>query len=135
MTAWLTVIAALGAGMMPGLLLGGPMGGAVGGAVGAVMGFVAERAGVRTGVALAVIGGTATGVFVGASIASVLCYPSTCVWIEITAGAVTGIGALIGVGMIAALTARSFDEYRGAVAAKRPPPTTGCSPKGDEPEC
>jgi MFS family permease len=135
MTGWTTILGAGVAGMVPGLLLAGPIGGAIGATVGAVMGVVAERAGVRTVVALAVTTGTATGVFIGASIASVLCFPSTCLWIEIIAGFVTGIGALIGVGMIAALTARSFDEYQAAVAAKRPPPTTGCTPKGEDPEC
>ena len=131
MTGWITILGAVVAGMIPGLLLAGP----IGATVGAVMGVVAERAGVRTVVALAVTTGTATGVFIGASIASVLCYPSTCLWIEIIAGFVTGIGALIGVGMIAALTTRSFDEYQAAVAANRPPPTTGCTPKSEDPEC
>jgi hypothetical protein len=135
MTGWVTIAGAVVAGVVPGLLLVGPTGGAIGAAVGGVMGVVAERAGVRTVIALAVIGGTATGVFIGASIAGVLCYPSTCLWIEIVAGAATGIGALVGVGMIAALTARSFDEYRAAVAAKRPPPATGCTPKTEDPEC
>ena len=135
MTGWATIAGAVVAGLVPGLLLAGPTGGVLGATVGGVMGVVAERAGVRAIVALAVIAGTATGAFIGASIASVLCYPSTCLWIEIVAGFATGIGALVGVGMIAALTARSFDEYQAAVAAKRPPPTTGCTPKSDEPEC
>lgn len=135
MTGWATIAGAVVAGLVPGLLLAGPTGGVIGATVGGVMGVVAERAGVRAIVALAVIAGTATGAFIGASIASVLCYPSTCLWIEIVAGFVTGIGALVGVGMIAALTARSFDEYQAAVAAKRPPPTTGCTPKSEEPEC
>ena len=135
MTGWITILGAIAAGMIPGLLLAGPIGGAIGATVGGVMGVVAERAGVRTVVALAVIAGTATGVFIGASIAGVLCFPSTCLWIEIIAGAVAGIGALVGVGMIAALTTRSFDEYRAAVAAKRPPPTTGCAPKSEDPDC
>ena len=135
MTGWMMIVGAVVAGMVPGLLLAGPIGGAIGAAVGGVMGVIAERAGVRRVVALAVVAGTASGVFIGASIASVLCYPATCLWIEITAAVVTGIGALIGVGMIAALTARSFDEYRAAVAAKRLPPTTGCTPTTEDPDC
>ena len=129
MTAWVTIVGAVVAGMIPGLLLAGPIGGAIGAGIGGVLGGIAERAGVRSIVALAVIAGTATGVFIGASIASVLCYPSTCLWIEVTAGIVTGLGALVGVGMIAALTARSFDEYRAAVAAKRPPPDNRMHPQ------
>lgn len=135
MTGAMTIVGAVAVGMVPGLLLAGPIGGAIGATVGGVMGIVAERAGVRRVVALAVIAGTATGVFIGASIASVLCRPVTCLWLEITAGIVTGVGALIGVGMIAALTARSFDEYRDAVAAQRPPPTTGCGPTPNDSEC
>lgn len=131
----MTIVGAVAAGMVPGLLLAGPLGGAIGAALGGVMGAIAERASVRRMVALPVIAGTATGVFVGASIASVLCRPATCTWLEVGAGIITGIGALIGVGMIAALTARSFDEYREAVAAKRPPPTTGCTPPGEDPDC
>jgi hypothetical protein len=135
MTGWVTILGAVGAGVVPGLLLAGPIGGAIGATIGAAMGVVAERADVRTVVALAVIAGTATGVFIGASIASVLCAPASCLGIEIIAGVVTGIGAFIGVGMIAALTTRSFDEYHAAIAARRPPPTTGCNPKGADPDC
>ena len=135
MSGWITIVGAAVAGMIPGLLLAGPIGGAIGAGAGGVMGVIAERADVRTVVALAVTAGTATGVFVGASIASVLCFPSTCLWIEIAAGVATGLGTLVGVGMIAALTARSFDEYRTAVTANRPPPTTGCTPKSEDPDC
>ena len=135
MTGWLSILGAIAAGAIPGLLLAGPIGGAVGAMVGGVMGFIAERAGMRRMVTLAVVAGTATGAFVGASIAGVLCRPGSCIWLEVTAGMVAGIGAIIGVGMIAALTARSFDEYRDAVAAKRPPPTTGCTPTTEDPDC
>lgn len=135
MSGWITIAGAVVAGVIPGLLLVGPIGGAIGAGVGGVLGVVAERAHVRTVVAVAVIAGTATGVFVGASIASVLCFPSNCLWIEIAAGVATGFGALVGVGLIAALTARSFDEYRAAATANRPPPTTGCAPKREDPDC
>ena len=95
------------------------------------MGLIADRVDVRPVVAIFVIVGTVTGAFVGAAIAALLCQPSSCLGAEIAAGVVTGIGALVGVGMIAALTARSFDEYQTAVAANRPPPTTGCGPSDD----
>lgn len=132
MTGWLTIVGAIAAGALPGLLLAGPIGGLVGAMLGGVMGLIAERAGIRRMVTLAVVAGTATGTFVGAAIAGVLCRPATCLWLEVTAGIVTGVGAFVGVGMIAALTARSFDEYRDAVAARRPPPTTGCTPKSED---
>ena len=95
------------------------------------MGLIADRAEVRPVVAVFVIAGTITGAFVGAAIAALLCQPESCLGVEIAAGVLTGIGALVGVGIIAALTARSFDEYRTAVAANRPPPTTGCGPSDD----
>lgn len=126
MTGWITIVGAIAAGALPGLLLGGPIGALIGAVAGGAMGVIADRASVRPGVAIFVTAGTITGAFVGAAIARVLCLPAACVWIELIAGIVTGIGALIGVGMIAALTARSFDEYREATAANRPPPTTGC---------
>lgn len=135
MTGWITILGGVVAGTVPGLLLAGSIGGVIGATVGGVMGIIAERAGVRRMVALAVIAGTATGVFIGASIAGVLCSPASCLWIEIIAGVATGMGALVGVGMIAALTTRSFDEYHAAIAAKRPPPVTGCTPTSEDPGC
>ncbi len=127
MIGWVTIIGAMIAGALPGLLLAGPVGGLIGAIAGAVMGIGADRASMRPIVAIFVIAGAITGAFVGAAIARVLCLPATCLWLEIVAGLLTGAGALIGVGMIAALTARSFDEYRETTAANRPPPTTGCS--------
>lgn len=126
MTRWATIGGGLLAGLLPGLLLAGATGAAVGAVTGGLMGFIADRAQVRPVVAVSVIAGTVTGAFVGAAIAGLLCRPSSCLGIEIAAGVITGIGALIGVGMIAALTTRSFDEYRTALATNRPPPTTGC---------
>jgi len=132
MMSVLTITGSAAAAALPGWLLSGPIGALIGGIAGTAMGVIADRASVRPGVAVFVIAGTITGAFVGAAIARVLCLPASCVWIEVIAGIVTGIGALVGVGMIAALTARSFDEYREATAANRPPPTTGCS-RDDDP--
>ena len=131
MTRWITIGGGLVAGLLPGLLLADAIGAAIGAVTGAVMGLIADQAQMRPVVAISVIAGTVTGGFVGAAIAALLCQPSSCLGIEIAAGVVTGIGALVGVGMIAALTARSFDEYRSAVDANRPPPTTGCGPTDD----
>ena len=134
MTRWITIGGGLIAGLLPGLLLAGSTGAAIGAATGGAMGLLADRANVRPVVAISVIGGTVTGAFVGAAIAALLCQPSSCLGVEIAAGVITGVGAFFGVGMIAALTARSFDEYRAAVAANRPPPTTGCGPSDDSGE-
>jgi len=131
MNRWLTFGGAVVAGAVPGLVMAGPGGAIIGGTVGIVLGAVADRLAVRSFVTLAVVAGTSTGAFIGAAIAEVLCLPSSCPGAEWVAGAVTGVGALIGVGMIAALATRSFDEHRDAVAANRPPPTTGCNPGED----
>lgn len=131
MTRWITIGGGLIAGLLPGLLLAGSTGAVLGAVTGVVMGLIADRAEVRPIVAVFVTAGTVTGAFIGAAIAALLCRPSSCLGLEIAAGVVTGIGAFVGVGMIAALTARSFDEYRSAVAANRPPPTTGCGPSDD----
>lgn len=117
---------ALVAGLVPGLLMAGPLGGGVGAVVGLMLGIAADRLGVRPGVGVAVIAGTVTGAFIGSSIARVLCLPATCRGVEAAAWLLTGVGAFVGVGMIAALTTRSFDEHRAAVDREQPPPTTGC---------
>ncbi len=46
-------------------------------------------------------------------------------------GTVTGVGAVVGVGIVVALVSRSFDEYREAIDAGRPPPEPGCETDQD----
>lgn len=100
------------AGLVPGWILAGVNGGALGLAIGAAIGIVAARFQVRTVVAASVTAGAVTGAFIGSSVVEVLCRPDRCVGLEVLAAILTGVGAFIGVGVIAALATRSFDEYQ-----------------------
>jgi len=82
---------------------------------------------VRPFVAIPVSIGAGIGAYVGGTIVGVLCEPQGCVAFEATAATVTGLGALVGIGLVVALATRSFDEYREAVEQGRKPPTTGCN--------
>jgi MFS family permease len=100
---------------------------AVAGAIsGAVVGYLTGRAGMRPFVAIAVAAGTLGGALVGRGVVRALCLPGSCTELEVVGAIFTGVGALIGVGLVVALVTRSFDEYHDAVAANRPPPTPGC---------
>lgn len=72
-----------------------------------------------------VIGALAGGV-IGAVVVDLLCAPSECRSLQITGAVLTGLGALIGIGVVVSLASRSLDEYHSAVAANRPPPEPGC---------
>jgi hypothetical protein len=104
----------------------GPVGIAVLTVVGLSLGWGAARAGARWLVVIPVAAGTGIGALVGWSVVHAICRPASCAGAEITAAVVTGIGSLVGVGLVVALAARSFDEYREAVATNRPPPEAGC---------
>ncbi len=117
-------VALIGAG--GGVAVGGVAGAAIGAAAGLAFGVFAAASDMRSIVALAVALGGAVGFVLGRSIVHVLCSPSGCPAVEWTAAAATGIGSVVGVGLVVALATRSFDEYREAVAARRPPPTPGC---------
>jgi len=107
-----TVGICLVGGVVPGLLLGGINGAILGGVLGAVIGVAAARFEVRIAVAAAVTAGAVTGAFIGRSVVAVICLPDTCVGLELIAAILTGIGAFVGVGIIAALATRSFEEFR-----------------------
>jgi len=120
-------------GALTGSLLGGVVGSALGLVGGVAFGAVAGRANVRPGVAMTVFVGAMSGILIGSSIVETICLPETCVALEATAGVVSGIAAFIGVGLVAALVTRSFDEYREATAEGREPPTPGCEAEPPEP--
>jgi hypothetical protein len=113
-------------GAATGLVLGGPLWTGALGAAGLLAGLVAARAGIRPLVALAVLAGTLGGALVGRGIVRALCLPGSCVGLEVTAAVATGIGALIGIGLVVALVTRSFDEYHEAIARRETPPEPGC---------
>ncbi len=115
-------------GAVTGWLIFGPgfLGIAAGGAVGAAFGFGAARANVRPGIAMTVFVGAMTGGLIGSSVVSTICLPGTCVALETTAGIITAVASFIGVGVVAALVTRSFDEYYERIDAGLPPTGVGC---------
>lgn len=71
--------------------------------------------------------GAGIGAYLGGTIVGVLCEPAGCPAFEAVAATTTGIGALVGIGLVVALATRSFDEYQQAVARGAAPPATSCS--------
>jgi hypothetical protein len=112
-TAWLIFGSSIAA-IVLGLLLG------------IAFGFGAARAHVRPGIAMTAFVGAMTGGLIGSSVVSTICLPATCVPLEITAGLVTAVASFIGVGIVAALVTRSFDEYNERLDAGLPPTGVGC---------
>lgn len=135
----LATVATVVFGGVAGFLVAGLAGAAVLGLLGLAVGVLAARANVRPGITSTVFVGAMTGVLVGASIVETICLPGTCPAAELTGGAVLGIASFFGVGLVAALVTRSFDEYNEHVEAGTPPPTPGCESDagpvgGDQPE-
>ena len=119
---------------------GGITGWLIGGNLGAVLGVVVfggpavvgARANVRPAIVATVLVGTMTGALIGSSIVQAICLPSTCTALEITGGLVSAALAFIGVGLVAALVTRSFDEYNERADAGLPPTGVGCETDGPE---
>jgi len=88
---------------------------AVGAASGAAA-IAATRARIRLGVTSAVLIGTMAGGLIGTSVVEAICLPSTC----------QPIAILGGIGLVAALVARSFDEHNERTTAGLPPTGVGC---------
>ncbi len=80
--------------------------------------------GVRPLVAAPVGTGAGIGAYLGGTIVGVLCDPAGCPAFEAAAASATGIGALVGIGLVMALATRSFDEYREATRRGATPPTS-----------
>ncbi|MDJ0664500.1 MAG: hypothetical protein QNJ75_08055 [Acidimicrobiia bacterium] len=89
---------------------------------------------VRPLVAAPVGVGAGVGAYLGGKIVSVLCEPAGCPAFEATAATTTGIGALVGIGLVVALATRSFEEYREAQERGAPPPTSSCAAGDDPPD-
>lgn len=83
--------------------------------------------GVRPLVAAPVGIGAGIGAYLGGTIVGVLCEPAGCPAFEAAAASATGIGALVGIGLVVALATRSFDEYQEAMQRGAAPPTSSCS--------
>lgn len=123
-------VVAMAASAAVGFAAGWVMGGAIPGIVFAVVGVVfaalANRYRVRAVISVPVFAGAMVGAVLGRGIVSVLCLPGSCVPLEVTSAALLAVGAAVGIGIVAALVVRSFDEYRAAIAARKPPPEPGC---------
>ncbi len=113
-------VVCIGFGALTGALLGGGLLAAGGVALGAGVGWIAARANVRPAITSTVFVGAMAGALIGASIVETICLPGSCVALEITAATVSGIAAFVGVGLVAALVTRSFDEYNEQSAPDGP---------------
>ncbi len=89
---------------------------------------------VRPLVAVPVGVGAGIGAYLGGTIVGVLCEPAGCPAFEAVAATTTGVGALVGIGLVVALATRSFDEYQESQQRGVAPPTSSCSPdeSGDD---
>lgn len=95
-------------------------------ALGATTAYVAARANVRPMIATTTFVGAAAGALIGASVVETICLPDTCTGFEVGGALVFGLASLVGVGLVAALVTRSFDEYNESVEEGNPPPEVGC---------
>ncbi|MCP4305279.1 MAG: hypothetical protein GY926_21420 [bacterium] len=101
--------------------------GTIGAVVGLGVSLMTLVYGVRPLVAAPVGIGAGVGAYLGGTIVEVICEPKGCPAFEAVAATTTGIGALVGIGLVVALATRSFDEYQDAVARGAQAPTTRCS--------
>lgn len=125
-TDLLSAAIVLGGGVVAGVIIGGSVAIAIGLTVGMALATAVIALRVRPLVAISLVIGGVAGLFVGSSVIQVLCLPDQCPGLEAFGGAVTAVGAVVGVGVVVALATRSFDEYHEAVEAGRPPPEPGC---------
>jgi hypothetical protein len=113
-------------GAVAGVLMFDLIGAVVVAAVGVLVAYLAARANVRPMVATTTFVGAAAGALIGASVVETICLPDTCTGFEVGGAIVFGLASLVGVGLVAALVTRSFDEYNESVDDGRPPPEVGC---------
>jgi hypothetical protein len=121
-----SVAASGGFGAIAGWFIVGPGGAVLGAALGAGFAFMAARWRVRPLIATTSFVGAAAGALIGASIVETICLPDACATLELTGAVVVGLASLVGVGLMAALVTRSFDEYNESVVSGSPPPEPGC---------
>lgn len=113
-------------GAITGWLMSGTFGAALGAALFGILAFVGVRASIRPAVIATVLVGTMAGGLIGSSIVQAICLPSNCPALEAAGGIVAAVLSFIGVGLVAALVTRSFDEYNEREAAGLPPTGVGC---------
>lgn len=122
----LAVTASFLFGGVTGLLVGGTFGAVVGASLFGMLALAGVRANVRPAIVATVLVGTMTGWLIGSSIVEAICLPANCPALEAIGGIVGAVISFIGVGLVAALVTRSFDEYNEREAAGLPPTGVGC---------
>jgi hypothetical protein len=113
-------------GMIGGFFIVGRTGAIIGAILGGLFAVGAARANVRPLIAVTTFAGAAAGALIGASVVETICLPDTCPVYEFTGALVLGLASIVGVGLVAALVARSFDEYNESVIKGEDPPGPGC---------
>ena len=106
--------------------MGGMLGAVIGSAIFGILALLGAKANIRPAIVSTVLVGTMAGALIGSSIVQAICLPSTCLPLEIAGGIVTALVSFVGVGLVAALVARSFDEYNERSEAGLPPKGVGC---------
>lgn len=122
----LSIIASAFFGAITGGLVGGMLGAVIGSAIFGILAFLGTKANIRPAIVSTVLVGTMAGALIGSSIVQAICLPATCLPLEIAGGIVTALVSFVGVGLVAALVARSFDEYNERSEAGLPPTGVGC---------
>jgi hypothetical protein len=127
----LSVFASLLFGAVTGWLIGDLKGALIIASVSALVAIGGVRARIRPGVVSTVLVGTMAGGLIGSSVVEAICLPSTCQTLETAGGLIAAGLSFVGVGLVAALVTRSFDEYNERFDAGLPPPGVGCESDGD----
>lgn len=112
---------ALAIGAWAGEALGRLPGAIIGGLLGVLIGVGVALLGIRLGVAVPVLTAMVAGGVLGRGIVHALCLPGSCRGAEMAATLLTGLGSLVAVGLVVALVARSFDEYKESRAQSPEP--------------
>ena len=105
------IVASVILGAIAGRFIAGQTGTVVGAIIGGLFAFGAAKVNVRPLITVTTFAGASAGALIGASVVETICLPDSCPVYEFTGAVVLGLASIIGVGLVAALVARSFDEY------------------------
>lgn len=118
-------------GAITGWLIAGVPGAGVAAVFFGMLALMGARANIRPAIVSTVLVGTMAGVLIGSSIVEAICLPGSCPALEATGGIAVALISFVGVGLVAALVTRSFDEYSEREAAGLPPTGVGCENPDD----
>jgi hypothetical protein len=128
-----SIVATTILGAVTGWLIGGTPAMILTAAVFGGLAVLGARANIRPAIVSVVLAATMAGGLIGSGIVEAICLPSSCSTLEATGGVVTAILTFVGVGLVAALVTRSFDEYNEREAAGLPPTGIGCETDDERP--